>query len=57
MQTPNDEAGAKTERIMFAVKRRLPEIDVNTYNRVYEAVYEVLSSEDTKRGIFDVSRR
>lgn len=46
METPKNEAGDITELIMESVKRKLPEIDTYTYNRVYEAIYESLSHGD-----------
>ena len=42
-----------TEKVMLEVKTRLPKIETNEYNRIYEAVNKVLSSElqmQPKRG-------
>lgn len=43
MQTPDTQAGFLTEKIMQRVKEKLPDIQVNEYNRTYEAVLEVLT--------------
>jgi hypothetical protein len=45
MNTPNTEAGRMTEKVMLEVKTRLPKIETHEYNRIYEAVNKVLSSE------------
>lgn len=43
MNTPNNKAGSLTETIMARVKAKCPDMDVPTYNRVYEAVHECLA--------------
>jgi hypothetical protein len=47
MQTPNNIAGDATEMIMAKIKqhiiRELPPQENHHYNRVYEAIYKILS--------------
>lgn len=45
MKTPNTKAGQLTEKIMLEVESNLPDIETHEYNRTYEAVHKVLSSE------------
>ena len=45
METPKTNAGRITERIMFKVREKLPEIETHEYNRTYEAVLAVLKEE------------
>ena len=45
MQTPNTKAGRVTEKVMAAVKKRLPDMSTYQYNRTYEGVLEALSLE------------
>ncbi len=43
MKPQKNVAGKITEDIMAQIRERLPNIKTNEYNRVYEAVYSVLS--------------
>jgi hypothetical protein len=43
MMTPNNVEGRTTERIMAEVKKHLPDISTNDYNRVYESILTVLN--------------
>lgn len=46
METPKNKAGELTEKIMRAVRTRLPRgMETHTYNAVYESVYSVLNAE------------
>ena len=43
METPINQEGKMTERIMAGVKKRLPNIETHEYNRIYEACLEALN--------------
>ena len=60
METPKTEAGRTTERIMEEVRKRLPNLDTNTYNRVWESCHKVLqglSDDELSDAIMDAKEK